>query len=403
MIIRISKKDIICLFIILSITLVVRVFLITEAPSLYGQDAYNYLNSAHNFASTGYIKIEAGFPFIVFLGVFLKLLTPIVGAIVASRLFMLAMTSLLVSISYFIGSKISGKLFGLTVALVATFEPYFRMYSIVPYNDVFAIAMGLLAFYCACLSNRLVKYLFSPVFFYIAIFTRLDLYFALILPVFIIYLFTQTKADNWRQNRFAKLGYCVLFAAIYLLPSLVLYYLAQPYGRLGIFERISLFLRPDLFSTVLNSSTTFSSFQLINHFVLLLAILGVVLSLLAMFVSVDISRRRAWRLLMTFRLKSCGNIIRRTLSSVHRVFALCLLLAFFSEVLALTIGGFNYSWAFLVDNKSLSNLDLLRQAVVITPELHNRYLILPMLLMGYPIAYPLYKVLRKVYVTICPK
>jgi len=390
---QITKKDIACLSVAISVTLLVRVFLMLSASSLYGQDAYNYLNAASNFASSGSITIGAGAPFILFLGLFIKVSSPLLGAIVASRIFMLLASSVLICITYLIGSKVAGKLFGLIAALIITFQPIFLMYSIVPHNDVFAITLALLAFYLISSSNKFAKNFFAPICFYIAVFTRPELYFALVLPILILYLWTKRNANNGR-SRFKTFSSLAFASIIYILPFLIIYFFIS-YDRFTVIERVVLFLRPDLFNVTLTSAFNFSSNQLLNQCLFLFAVIGVLLSVFSLFINIDLARIRKEGFWMILRLNR-SNPLKRIFGSINSTMVFCLLLAFIFEVVGLTLLSYNYTWAFVVDNQSLSNLDLLKQAVIITPHLHDRYVVLPMLLIGYALAYPLCIAIRKV-------
>jgi hypothetical protein len=396
------RIEIVCIIVVVVATLLARLFLIGKAPFVYGQDAYNYINSASSFASTGKFSFEAGFPFIVILGAFLRFFNSIATPIIASRVFMLINSSLLAVLCYLIGSKMCGRLFGIIAALVITFEPYFLTFSIVAYNNVFAVSAGLFAFYFLLTNNKLLKYILAPLFFYLGVFTRPDLYFALILPIIAIHLWSQTRTSKEQPRRYRLTLMWSSFALIYFIPALVLYYFIQPYGRIGIIERIAVFLRPDLINTVITASFSFSPNLFLNQLSILLVALGLFLLMLkTTVVEASFVRDKSNHLRLTFRTKSL-SVLRRTILSSKSLVAFCLLLAFFMEVFALTLWGFNYTWAFTVDNQTLSNVAILKQAIVIIPQLHERYAIFPMLIIAFPLAYPLYFTIEKIVVKIRP-
>jgi len=174
--IMMHRSQIFPIIILLSLTVITRLLLITIVPNVYNIDAYTYIYKATGLALTGKINLAIGIPFEVFLGIFIKIgFTFGIDAITASRICMLLISCLLVSILYLLGVKLSGRLFGFSAALLMIFEPYFISYSIVPYTDVFAVTLALCAIYFA-LSNNWHRYILVPIFFYLTVATRAEFY-----------------------------------------------------------------------------------------------------------------------------------------------------------------------------------------------------------------------------------
>jgi hypothetical protein len=88
--------------------------------------------------------------------------------------------------------------------------------------------------------------------------------------------------------------------------------------------------------------------------------------------------------------------IKDALLTDRSMVAFSLVLFFVVQTVVLTVWGYGYKWAFYVSDSDLTNLNILREALIITPPLHDRYLIPLRLLISYPIAYPLAAVARKV-------
>ncbi len=391
--IRASKQSIICLVVLVSETIIARIFLIMGAPSIYGQDAYGYLSEAMDFASNGAIQIKAGLPFVFFLAISLKIFGSSLGVIMTSRLFMLFMSSLLTITIYSIGLRMAGRVFGLLAALLASVEPYLLVYSIVPHNDVFAITIGLMALYFAISSVRISRHILAPVFFYLAIFTRPELFLALVVPMLVLYFWKNSKMRQ-TQDEVANVRSQIAFAfLVYVIPSILLYQYAQPFGRLGIMERIILFLKPELLRTAFESSLLLYGQPFLDQAISVLIALGLLLAILNKTTNVSLKKENS-SLLILLRYKKVRRFKEISFSE-NTVIALCLFLFFILFIITLTLWGFSYEWAFYVSDSAMSDLNIVRQALIIMPTIHDRYLIPVRLLVSYPLAYPLFLATKK--------
>jgi len=395
---HVTRKDIYCLLILLPITIFVRLLLINQASVIYGQDAYRYLNEAMNFASSGVIQLKAGLPFVFFLGIFLKIFGSMLGTIVASRVFMLSLSALFASTMYLVGSKMAGRIFGIIVALLASLEPISLSYSIVPHNDVFAFTMGLLSLYCAYSLGRIRQYVLAPVFSYLAVSTRPEFYLALIVPILVFFVLKVNKSDLFTQQKQSmtlKAVSPILFMiVIYILPSVFMYQYVQPLGRLGIIERLALFLKPELIVNPIHSAIFMLGQQWQDRAIFVLVVVGIISALLTKIIYINLKRHKNSSLLIKLYYHR-GKRVKEIFGSYNVKFAVCICLFFVLHVFALTIWGHGYEWAFYVDDSAITNIDILRQALIIIPQLHDRYLIPLRLLVFYPLAYPLSLAVRK--------
>lgn len=394
---RISKLDGICILILLSAAVFTRLLLIMNTPFLYGQDAYRYLGEARDFTYNGTIQFKVGVPFVFFLGVFLKIFAPFLGEIYASRFFMLLISALMIIIIYEIGQRMSGRLLGLLAGLFATFEPYSLQYSTVPYTEVFAISIGLTALFFA-ISDRRLQTILSPIFFYLAILTRPDLYLPLVIPILISHFYKNWKLHSKRGIMAGLSAPFILAFFVYSLPFVAIYPYVQSWGTFGLGQRLALFLKPELLSTTLESAFHFYDQQLLNIAISVSVELILGLSLLNIFVhfSFDRKRRKFPILVQSKEVKS----IKDAFFSDKVMTAFCLFLFSIINIVILTIFAYGYNWAFYVASSDMANVDILRKAVIIIPRLHQRYLIFIRLLMSYPLAYPLVLVARKVWAVI---
>ena len=395
---RISKLDVICILLLSTITTIVRLFLIWNAPFMYAQDAYRYLSEARDFASSGTIQFRTGTTFVLFLAAFLKIFGPVLGEIFASRLLMLITSSLLVIILYFFGLRMSGRSLGLLVAIAATFEPIFLEYSIVPYTESFAISMGLIALYFAA-SDKKLPTILAPIFFYLAILTRLELYFPLLIPILVFCFYKKLKIRSKQGVTRARLiTSFVLTTLVYLIPFIGLYQYGLSWGSIGIVERFALFLKPDLLKITVESSFRFYDQQFLNQTIYVFVGLGIALALLNIVADVKFKKTgKTFPILIRYKR---AESIKDALFSDNVVTAFSLFLVFAIYVVFLTVLGFSYEWAFYVAPSDMANLDILSKALIIIPRLHERYLILPRLLISYPLAYTLSVVVQKVYAEI---
>lgn len=388
-----SKQDGVYVLILISALISTRLILILNTPFLYGQDAYLYLSEARDFASTGTIQLKEGMPFVLFLGVFVKAFGPLVGDIYASRFFTVLASAILGLVIYLFGRKMSGRLFGVSAALLATFEPLFLQWSTVPYREVFAYSVGLLALYFA-ISDRKGQTVLSLVFFYIAIFTRSELYLALVIPILILYL---RKALKVRSKEGLKAGFIIpFFFAIFLfvLPSVGIFLFVQSWGAFGLVPRMALFLTPELLSKTIESSFSFYDQQLLNRAILAIAGLILTFGVLRTFVHVSFKKEEKK---FPILLQNGGiSRIKGAFSSDSGMTAVSLFLLSVIYIIVLTIFAYGYNWAFYVPLSDRSNLGILRVAVIIT-TLPTRYLMLLRLLISCLLAYPIVLVARKLW------
>lgn len=373
-----------------------------NAPVIYAQDAYRYLLEARDFASSGATQFETGMPFVLFLGAFLKIFGPAFGEILASRLFMLITSSMLFISLYLFGMRISGRLFGFLATLTAVFEPYCLKYSIVPYTEPFAISMGLLALYFAA-SNKKLKVYLSPIPFYLAVLTRFELYLPLLVPILIIHFYRKWKISSKQGVTARVIISFVPMIFVYVLPFVGLYQFGLSWGGIGIVERLALFLKPELLKTTLESSFRFYDEQYLNQAIYVLAGLGMILALQNFIGTVKFEKREnnmRVHISKTHARYKRTEDIRDHLLSEDKVITFCLFLFLAIYIVVLTVLGYRYEWAFYVAPSDMANLDILRRAIIIIPRLHDRYLILPRLLISYLLAHTLFVVAKQVYAEI---
>lgn len=362
---------------LLSILIATRLLLNINTPVIYHFDSYAYLLEAIDFSSTGKIQIDVGMPFIFYLGVLYYIFGSTLGTILFTRLSMLIISALLVYIIYLFGLKISGKMFGFLAALLAIFEPFFLYYSIVPHNDVFGTATGLTALYLATSNTKLYYYL-SPIFFYISISTRPELFLVLIIPIFLFNFFKHLK--NYSAQSLIKF---VFFTFIYVLPCILLYPYMGSYTRFSIIEKFILFMTPGLLKKTLDFSFAFYDQNLGNQVVFTLVVLGLALGLYNIAVKIFNYERR--RMTFLFKYKQ-GKSLRDVLLSDQVTITFCIFLSFVLYLIIITVFGYGY---IIVDG-----------TLQINQRLPNRYLIFPRLLISYPLAYAFTKVAKKVQTNI---
>ena len=359
------------LIVLLSITLVTRLLLIASAPFVYHFDAYAYVSKAIAFISSGTIQFDVGMPFVIFLGGFYYLFGAAFGALSASRILMLLMSMLIVSVIYLFGLKLSGKIFGFIVALIAIFEPLFLSYSIVPHNDVFSIAMGLAALHFAT-SDKKFGYFLSPFLFYIAILTRPELSLVLVVPILSFLALKLLKTRSLQT-----VMYFVLSIFVYILPLVWAYNVAQTWTRFEVVEKFTLFLTPELLRKTLESSLSFYDQPLLNHAVFSFIALGVMLGLLKVVSQFFVFQKREKG--FSIKFKKDGAIKEKVFSD-RAILVFLLLLVFVLHIIVLTAYGYGYV---IVDGQ------------LVVGQLTERYLILSRLLLSFPLAYPLTIVVKK--------
>jgi len=329
-----------------------------------------------DFASHGTIDIGVGMPLVLALGVLLYIFESSLGSLLVSRLLMFAMSAVAVSIIYLLGSKMVGKTFGFLAALLAIFEPYFLTYSIVPHSDVFGIAIALTALYLAT-SNLRFGYVLAPVFFYLAVFTRPEFFLILIIPILVFSLAKIVMRPRTQlRNSLAKLGFLL---GIYVLPSLWVYVTLGTYTRFSVFERLSLFLKPEILQFTLDSTFEFYDNTILNQVLFLFFAIGAGLALFTI-VNQFFSIEREGKLFSVKR--RMDRSIRDIILSDKALVSFCVLLLFVMNIIVLTVFSIGYT--------------IVGGTVIIEPWLPDRYLILPRLLISYPLVYPLASIVQGV-------
>lgn len=396
---RLTKRHIVCILVLLFATILPRVIIVVNTPFLYAQDAYLYLREARDFASTGTINFKERMPFTLSLGIFIKIFAPLIGEILASRTFMIFASSLMVIAIYLVGLRMSGSLLGLLAGLLASFEPYVLQWSTVPYTEVFAIFAGLVALYFA-IAGKTLQNVLSLIFYYTAVATRPELYlpFALALSIIIFSKISRIRSKEGIMSNPLRTSSYILALCLYVLPGAIIYLYAQSWGVLGPVQRLGLFLTPELLSTTLELTFRFYDQQLLNQ--IISACVGLVLGLLVFNVFVQVSLKKVKDKFPISVQYRGGKHIKDTFFSRSGIIVLCLFFIFVTYIIGLTVFAYGYNWAFYVSPSDMSNLEILRSAIIIIPRLPVRYLILPRLLIGYPLVYPLVVIARKVQAVV---
>jgi uncharacterized membrane protein len=224
----------------------------------------------------------------------------------------------------------------------------------------------------------------TPLFFFLAVGTRPELYPVLVVPIVLFSIYR-----NWKSNLKQKVLLISYLIAIYILPVLWLYNVALTYTRFSPIQRLLLFLNPDLVGVAIKSILSFYPQDLLNQILSLMCIIGVVTWLVRTyrhFVAVE-----SHELLQERKLgfKDVGNFLRNILKSESVLTGICVCLIFGIYVAALVTYGFGYV---ITDGK-----------LVVIRSLPERYLILPRLLLSFSLAYPFSLYIRWVYAKIAGK
>lgn len=378
------KQDLFLICVVLAAVVFTRVILVLIAPNMYFFDSYGYLNQALDYIRNGHINLGTGLPFVLSLGILMKIFDWI-APITVIQSFMILLSVLTVFILFLIGRKISGTLFAFLASILAAFEPYFISFSVVGHNDVFAIAMGLISFYFATTSYKL-RYVITPLFFFLAVGTRPEFYPALVVPIVLYSIY-----QNWKSNLKQKISLFSYLAAVYVLPALWFYNLASTYTRFSPVQRLLLFLNPDLVGVAIKSIFTFYQPDLLNQILSLMCIIGVATWLVRTYRHFIVVRSNELLEERKLGIKDVGNFARARdlLKSKSVLTGICVCLIFGIYVATLVTFGFGYV---ITDGK----LDVIR-------TLPERYLILPRLLLSFSLAYPFSLYIRWVYAKIAGK
>lgn len=378
---RALKHNITLIFVLLSLTIVSRLFLIMNAPFIYHFDSYMYISKAIDFSSRGEIQFSVGTPFVVSLGVLLYILGSPFGAIIVSRLLVLLMSALIVCVIYLLGLRMSGKTFAFIAALLAISEPFFLSFSIVPHNDIFVVATGLAAFYLATLKSMKFSLVLSPILFYITAFTRPEFFVVLVFPILVYYSWKHLKVISIRNM--IKLGF---LSSLLVIPAIWVGTVYPTVTRFGITEKFALFLKPELLKLTMESLFEFYNHEFLNQIFFALLGIGVGWALLNTLFKLVVFEKRGRK--FSIRRKK-DQSIREVFLSDRVMISFCLFLLFLVHIIILTVYGYNYV--------------IVNGEIIIRTWLPDRYLILSRLLLSYPLAYVLTMIVKGVHAEVARK
>ena len=357
----------------LIIGLFCRVYLILNCPTIYYFDAYTYLDAALKLLNNGSVKFSIGFPFVFTLASAIKTLSPILGTIDASRVFSTGCSLLIIYILYRFGEIIGGKVLGTLIAIIASIEPYFISYAIVPHNDVFTIMVALLTLWLAR-SNWRYRFVICPLLFFSAVLTRPEFYVIFIIPL-ILLLSHRLRSHNLKK----KSIFVVYLTTIYILPFiLLLLFIVGSYTRFSIVERIVLFPTQELLINTAQIIFIFSGDFLANLTFALLPAITVMMLILSTVASVETIPTK--RVPIAVRLSSLKEI-KSVFCSYKALLVLSFLVAFIVALATISVYAYSYK---IVDGEILVNFSL-------TP----RYIILPRIILAFAFAYPFSWVIKK--------
>jgi len=365
------------IFVLLSLTIATRLLLTINAPIMYHFDSYGYISKAIDLSSRGEIQLSVGMPFVIFLGVPFYIFGSTLGVILVSRILMVLLSTLLIYVIYLLGLRMSGKLLGFIAALLAIFEPFFLSYSIVPHNDIFVVALALVAVYFVTSKTR-VSTVLALVFTYIVIFTRPEFLVVLAIPMLVFYFLKLSKAVSVR----AIINF-VLLSSLYISPFIWVSSVYPTVTRFSVIEKFTLFLRPDLLKLTLESLFKFYDQEFLNQIFFALFGLGIGLALLNTLGKFIVFEKRGKA--FSIRQKK-DKSIREVLLSDRAMVTFCLFLLSLIHIVILTVYGYGY---FIVDG-----------TLTIVTWFPERYLILTRLLLSYPLAYVLSIVVQEVYAKV---
>ena len=72
-----------------------------------------------------------------------------------------------------------------------------------------------------------------------------------------------------------------------------------------------------------------------------------------------------------------------------------IILIFFINMIVIMLLNIGYEWEFYISSSNINNIDILRKAILIKKHIHDRYLILPKILISYPFSYTLSVVIKE--------
>ncbi|MFX0132591.1 MAG: hypothetical protein ACFFDN_02975 [Candidatus Hodarchaeota archaeon] len=399
--VKFSKLDYMCLLILGIITIIIRLIIIMKAPFIYAQDAYRYIDDARDFASSGMLPFGTGMTFVIVLGCFFKVLNPFFKEIFTARILVLFFSVTSVFSIYLIGWKFSGRVFGLLVAFFASIEPYFLKYSIVPYTEYFTITLALLCLFLINIEKKYVDILML-ILIYILIFLRFEIYLSIFIPLLFMHLQRDIKLfmhHNKKNNIINKCIKICFYFLMYFLPLIGFIHYWSYIKPFNIINNFLIFFKLYIIKFTLNSIFSFYENNSLNLIICFFAGIGAFFMLLNYFEKYKLESKNTLKF-KNIENKFFLNIIvklskHKKDSKPYLNILFFIFMFFIMNIIIITLLQINYDWNYYIPLSDINNLDVLRTAIKIKNKLHDRYLIVPRLLMNYPITYCIYFILKK--------
>ena len=247
------------------VSLVMGLTVLKSTPTMYYADSYAYTLKAYGLEETEVYGIPfIGFPFILYLRIFIALLEPfctdllcpvriasLLAYVLSAYIFFKVLTSLYQDISL-IAYALSRILSVFLTLTIYASNPVRVLFSVVPYRDVFSNLLTLLSLYLSIktLTSRKLRFLIAYLgSLGLLIITRPELALLYSIPT-ILLIFTissyicRFSLPTNHKEKVKVLIFSVLLSVIVFLGTLWLYEAAYySYPRLGIFGRYTLFER----------------------------------------------------------------------------------------------------------------------------------------------------------------
>jgi hypothetical protein len=376
------KKDILCVTLLATVTLLTRFILLTNFKTLYFVDCYEYVNRAILISNGEILQPLRGYPFIFILGIIIRFFDGLVDPINSAIIFMIICNVSLISIVYFLSRNFFDTVPAFFVALFASLQTNLIFFSLVPYLEVFAYLIGFSSMYILVshFSALDLKFIFLSLFLCaISILTRFEMLAVFFIPLMIILLINGSLYKNNRKS----IALLIISSSSFILllyPQFQSYYFN--FTRFDPIQRLFMAMSLDILKNAFNSIFNISSNELLNILFKWISLFGFLLILFT---------------------KIIPMLIRR--QAHHQSKSILKKMIYFKDKARLTILSLSISFLILliitVVYYSVSYQIIGGKLIIIPARIGARYLIGPQLYLSWLFIYSLYKIdeqiLRFVY------
>jgi len=364
--VKVEAKNFLYIIIITTIVISTRLLIAKQLHTIYFVDSYYYMMQAIDVSKGNFISFsERGFPFIYFLGMFIRFLSPIMGPEDASKVFLIMTNLLLFCVIYLIWKLMMNETLSFFATIFSIFEISLLEYSLVPYMELFALSFAyssLLFFFNYFKTSNLKSLLYSFMMLILSGFTRYEVFVTFGFPIFFVILIRSFVSGKQRDK---KIGFIIICSSVLFMlafwQNFMSYYFSTT--RFDPFTKILLGLRSDVITNVFKSIFAVTGVEKLDFFYMLISILSIVATASSSLFSLNNKSFVGWKRNIRIWIKELFNDNKKTVLLTYALIVI-------SECLVLIAYGYSYTItdsSIKVSVSSLSGRRLMNIQILLTP------------------------------------